>query len=193
MAEQPEIDPRYDPAFQRGYDGTVATGSRSEAATRRTTPHVTSALQRSASSRSAPPAGVQPATGQSGPVSADRPARDAEGAAPAQADTDAAAAASAPTVVHVAAPTSRAPWTNPFAIIVTLVGIGVLGTGVWLLQETFQLTQSEDGFQTQTDYWFLQWGMIAAPIFVSLGIAILVAVLVMCAVYWGRRPDPQLE
>jgi|GEM_PF-1050730 len=191
MAEQPEIDPRYDPAFQRGYDGTVATGSRSEAATRRTTPHVTSALQRSASAHSAPPAGVQSAPGQSG--SAERSARDAGGAAPAHADPDAAAAASAPTVVHVAAPTLRAPWTNPFAIIVTLVGIGVLGTGVWLLQETFQLTQSEDGFQTQTDYWFLQWGMIAAPIFVSLGIAILVAVLVMCAVYWGRRPDPQPE
>jgi hypothetical protein len=32
--------------------------------------------------------------------------------------------------------------------------------------------------------------MIAAPIFVGLGVAILVAVLIMCAVYWGRRPEP---
>src|SRR5690606_24487641 len=105
-------------------------------------------------------------------------------------DADAAPTASAPSVVHVAAPAVRAPWTNPFAIIVTIVGIGVLGVGVWLLQETYQMTQSETGFQTQTDYWFLQWGMIAAPIFVSLGVAILVAVLVLCAVYWGRRPEP---
>ena len=52
------------------------------------------------------------------------------------------------------------------------------------------MTQSETGFQTQTDYWVMQWGMTAAPIFVSLGIAILAAVLVMCAVYWGRRPEP---
>jgi hypothetical protein len=57
MAEQPEIDPRYDPAFQRGYDGAVATGSRADAATRRAAPHVTSALQRTV----AQPAAARPA------------------------------------------------------------------------------------------------------------------------------------
>lgn len=180
MAEQPAIDPRYDPAFQRGYDGTVATGSRSEAAVRRTTPHVTSALQRPAAA---------PRTEQA----AERPVDQANGrppGAPATPETDAAPAASEPPVVQVAAPALRPPWTNPFAIVVTVIGIGVLGVGVWLLQETFQMTQSETGFQTQADYWFMQWGMIGAPIFVGLGIAILVAVLIMCAVYWGRRPEP---
>ncbi|MGN6273092.1 MAG: hypothetical protein ACTHMQ_08370 [Protaetiibacter sp.] len=181
MAEQPEIDPRYDPAFQRGYDGAVATGSRSEAASRRTAPHVTSALQR-ATVPSAAPRTSETGAGFDGIVTG-------SGAAPAQAPADATAVASASPVVQVAAPALRAPWTNPFAIAVTIVGIGVLGVGVWLLQETFQMTQSETGFQTQTDYWFMQWGMIAAPIFVALGIAILVSVLVMCAVYWGRRPD----
>ncbi len=180
MAEQPEIDPRYDPAFQRGYDGTLATGSRSEAAVRRTTPHVTSALQRPP----APPRAERPAEGSFDQVVGPPPG------ASATPETDAASAASAPPVVQVAGPALRAPWTNPFAIIVTIVGIGVLGVGVWLLQETFQMTQSETGFQTQADYWFMQWGMIAAPIFVGLGVAILVAVLIMCAVYWGRRPEP---
>lgn len=183
MAEQPEIDPRYDPAFQRGYDGAVATGSRSDAASRRTAPHVTSALQRATSQPPAPTRTAAADTGFDGVMTGGGPA-------PAQVGADAAAAASAAPVVQVAAPALRAPWTNPFAIIVTIVGIGVLGVGVWLLQETYQMTQSETGFQTQTDYWFMQWGMIAAPIFVSLGIAILVAVLVMCAVCWGRRPDP---
>lgn len=181
MAEQPEIDPRYDPAFQRGYDGRVATGSRSEAAARRTTPHVTSALQRNIPASAASPRPADPSFDM---VVSAPPATRVES------DADAAAAASAAPAVQLVAPTLRPPWTNPFAIVVTILGIGVLGVGVWLLQETYQMTQSETGFQTQTDYWVMQWGMTAAPIFVSLGIAILAAVLVMCAVYWGRRPEP---
>jgi hypothetical protein len=180
MAEQPDIDPRYDPAFQRGYDGAVATGSRTDAATRRTAPHVTSALQRPVP----PPAVSRPADG---------PFEQIIGPPPGAPAADAAPAASASAIVQVAAPAMRPPWTNPFAILVALVGIVALGVGVWLLQETYQLTQSEDGFQDQTDYWFLQWGMIGGPVFAALGVAILVAVLVLCAVYWSRRPEPPTE
>jgi hypothetical protein len=180
MAEQPEIDPRYDPAFQRGYDGAVATGSRADAATRRAAPHVTSALQRTV----VQPAAARPAV---------EPLAQVIGAPPVATEPDAAPAASVPAVVQVAAPALRPPWTNPFAIAVAIVGIAVLGAGVWLLQETYQLTQSESGFQSQTDYWFLQWGMIGGPIFTGLGIAILVAVLVLCAAYWSRRPEPPAE
>jgi hypothetical protein len=180
MAEQPEIDPRYDPAFQRGYDGAVATGSRTDAAARRTAPHVTTALQRPVAQAAAP-----------------RPAADAfeqvVSSPPVATEPDAAPAVSAPAVAQVVAPALRPPWTNPFAIAVAIIGIAVLGAGVWLLQETYQLTQSENGFQTQTDYWFLQWGMIGGPIFTGLGIAILVAVLVLCAAYWSRRPEAPAE
>ena len=170
MAEQ--IDPRYDPAFQRGYDGPVATGSRAAAAARRTAPHVTSALQRSV----AEPA--EPRVAAAGPIQP-QPV-----VATPETETD---AASAP-VVHVAAPALRAPWTNPFAILVTLVGVVVLAIGVWLLQEAYQLTQSPDGLSNQADYWFMQAGMVAGPIFAGLGVAVLVAVLMFCAVYWARRP-----
>jgi hypothetical protein len=186
MAEQPEIDPRYDPAFQRGYDGTATAGSRSDATTRHAGPRVTSALQR--------PLPLASAAGRGASAPAQTvglpPGAPAAPAAPGAPEADAAPAASAAPVVQVAAPALRPPWTNPFAILVTIIGIGVLGVGIWLLQETFQMTESEAGFQSQTDYWFLQWGMTASPILVSLGIAILVTVLVMCAAYWGRRPDP---
>ncbi|MCS0498592.1 tetraspanin family protein [Protaetiibacter mangrovi] len=171
MAEEPALDPRYDPAFQRGYgDRPVSTGTRSAAA-----PHVTSALQR-------------PAVREFGATpEPDRPEAipDAAPAAAPQTATEATPAS----VVQVA-PALRPPWTNPFAIAVTIIGIAVFGVGVWLLQETYQLTQSETGFQTQADYWFLQWGMIGGPIFAGLGVAILVAVLVLCAAYWARRPLP---
>lgn len=187
MAEQPEIDPRYDPAFQRGYDGTATAGSRPDAATRHAAPRVTSALQRPLPPTSAAPRTASTPTAQAVGMPPGAPA--APGA-PGAFESDAVITASAAPVVPVTAPALRPPWTNPFAILVTIIGIGVLGTGVWLLQETFRMTESEAGFQTQTDYWFLQWGMIASPILVSLGIAILVTVLVMCAVYWGRRPEP---
>jgi len=173
MAEQPAIDPRYDPAFQRGYNGPVATGSRADAVVRRPAPHVTSALQRPA---------AEPGSPHPHPDPVAEIVRDPE-----PTDQEAARAATAATIVTAPA-AMRPPWSNPFAIAVTVVGIVVLALGVWLLQETYQLTQSETGFQTQADYWFLQWGMIGGPVFAALGIAILVAVLVLCAVYWGRRP-----
>lgn len=182
MADQPEIDPRYDPAFQRGYGGATP---RPDAA-RRPAPHVTSALQRSTPSShvGARDRHVAPAPASSAPDAVPG------GAANAAAAIDAPpASAPVPSVVHVAAPTMRPPWANPFAIVVAIVGIGALGAGVWLLQETFRLTQEENGFQTQADYWFMQWGMIGGPIFTGLGVAILVAVLMLCAVYWGRRPE----
>jgi hypothetical protein len=176
MAEQPTIDPRYDPAFQRGY----AAGA-SDADTRRAVPHVTSALQRPATSPAAPARAAEPAHPVS-PASA-APAADA---APEFAANAANAVAS---VVHVPAPAPRPPWTNPFVALITVIGVAALGTGVWLLQTALVLTEEENGFNSQRDYWLLQWGMIASPVILSLGVCILVTVLVMCAVHWSRRPE----
>ncbi len=171
MAEQPVIDPRYDPAFQRGFTGAVASGGRADAVRR--------------------PAGAlhRPAVA-SDPVPAREPERAAERReAPAVAEGVADRAEAAPAALVVAAPALRAPWTNPFAVAVAVLGVAVLATGIWLLQETYRMMQSEQGFQTQVDYWFLQSGMIAGPVFAGLGLAILVAVLMLCAVYWARRPQ----
>jgi hypothetical protein len=171
MAEQPSIDPRYDPAFQRGFDGAVATGSRTDVAARRAAPHVTSALQR--------PVGDRPAAS---------PRESIDTIIGLPPEPVAAADAVAAPVVAAAPVPLRPPWTNPFAIVVTLVGVAVLAVGVWLLQEVTRITAGDGSLQSQTDYVLLQWGIYGAPIALALGAAILVAVLLFCAVYWGRRP-----
>lgn len=180
MAEQPAIDPRYDPAFQRGYDGSRA--ARPDAS-HRGTPQVTSALQ--------PPAPA--ATGRAAEEHAHAAGASATPGArgtPGDPGGVGAPAKSAATVNQAAAPPLRPPWTNPFTVLVTVIGIAVLGTGVWILQETLALAQDELRITSQSMYWFLQWGIIASPLVLGLGVAILVAVLIMCAGYWSRRPDP---
>ncbi|MBN9140653.1 MAG: hypothetical protein J0H23_07490 [Micrococcales bacterium] len=185
MPEQPSIDPRYDPAFQRGYDGAVVAGGRTDAAGRTASahagaaPHVTSALSR-------PLAGARPATAR-----AEVPERiglPPEVEVPASVVPAAASADHA--VVRVEAPAMRPPWTNPFAIAVVLVGVGALAFGVWLTQEVFRLAGEEQGFTSQGDYVFLQWSMWGGPIFIGIGVLTLTAVLLFCGVYWSRRPAP---
>ncbi len=173
MAEQPTIDPRYDPAFQRGFEGQVATGSRADVAARRSAPYVASALQRPAD-RPATPAQPQPDA--------------AIGLPSATPDTSESVSAAPVTVVAAEQP-ARPPWTNPFAIAVFALGLVVLFSGAWILQETSRMAQSTEGFQTQADYWYMQIGMIGAPIALGLGVAILAGVLFLCAAYWSRRPS----
>jgi len=174
MAEQPTIDPRYDPAFQRGFEGQVATGSRADVAARRSAPYVGSALQRPSERQQA--------------ASTPEPAATI-GLPPAQPDASDAEPAARVTVVAAADQPARPPWTNPFAIAVFVLGLVVLFTGAWILQETSRMAQSTEGFQTQADYWYMQIGMIGAPIALGLGIAILAGVLFLCAAYWSRRPS----
>jgi len=176
MAEQPSIDPRYDPAFQRGFDGQVATGSRAQVAARRSTPYVASALQRPAQDRAAEP--VPNVLTQIG--------------LPPAAPGDASDQAGAENVVVVRAsePALRPPWTNPFAIAVFVLGVASLALGVWVMQETVRMMDSPESFSTQADYWFMQVSTFGGPIALALGVAILAGVLFLCAAYWARRPHP---
>ncbi|PZQ90444.1 MAG: hypothetical protein DI534_04345 [Leifsonia xyli] len=190
MAEQ-SIDPRYDPAFQRGYAGAAATGSSTDAAPRRAAPHVVTALQRPSA---ADPVSRRPVEGLADlgfSPTAEVADADAVAAHPASADPQ----PQPQTVVHAPPPALRPPWTNPFAIVVAIVGVAVLGVGIWTLQEVMRIVDvsASGGPQSTNDYFVLQIGMIAAPIFVGLGVAILVAVLMLCAAYWARRPVEAAE
>ena len=175
MAEQPSIDPRYDPAFQRGFDGQVATGSRAQVAARRSTPYVASALQRPAQDRAAEP--VPNVLTQIGLP----PAAPGDAADPSAAEF---------VVVRAAEPALRPPWTNPFAIAAFVLGVASLALGVWVMQETMRMMDSPESFSTQADYWFMQVSTFGGPIALALGVAILAGVLFLCAGYWSRRPLP---
>ena len=173
MAEQPTIDPRYDPAFQRGFDGQVATGSRAQVAARRSTPYVASALQRPPQDRAAEP-GVAPQIGL-------------PPTAPEATDEQRAADV---VVVRAAEPALRPPWSNPFAIAAFVLGVASLALGVWVMQETVRMMDSPESFSTQADYWFMQVSTFGGPLALALGVAILAGVLFLCAGYWARRPHP---
>jgi hypothetical protein len=172
MAEQPSIDPRYDPAFQRGFDGQVATGSRAQVAARRSTPYVASALQRAPQDRAATPAAAQQ-------IGLPPEAPDAADDRPSEV-----------VVVRAAESAVRPPWTNPFAIAAFVLGVASLAFGVWVMQETVRMMESPESFSTQADYWFMQVSTFGGPIALALGVAILVGVLFLCANYWSRRPQP---
>lgn len=186
MAEQP-IDPRYDPAFQRGFSGDVATGSRADAAPRSAgtrasgAPHVTSALHRPV----AEPRGAHPrAEGGAGGGPGER-----IGLPPEETIASAEPAAAAQlAVVRIESPALRPPWTNPFAIVVAILGIAALGTGIWLTQQAFRLATESQSFTTQVDYVFLQWSMWGGPVFLGAGVVTIAALLLFCAGYWARRP-----
>lgn len=171
------IDPRFDPAFQRGYDGSVVTGSRADAAARRSAPYVASALQRPVAEAANTERAPRP------------PAAPPAGPAPLASEADAETPpASAPVVVQVAAPVLRAPWMNPFVVAVTVLGIVVLALGIWLMQETYRVFAADNGFQSQVDYWFQNVSIVGGPLAVAVGVLILSGVLFVCASYWARRP-----
>lgn len=181
MAEQPAIDPRYDPAFQRGYNGPHAARS----GTARSAPQVTSALQRSAPAPATPPADASAAS-----LTADTSDRADGTARPAEQDGPPSRDVKPSMVVQAVAPAERPPWTNPFTALIAVIGVGVLGFGTWLLQSAIALTENPTAPTTQGEWWLLQWSLTASPVLLALGVGILVTVLVLCAVYWGRRPGP---
>lgn len=169
MAERPALDPRYDPAFQRGYDGSARAGS----APATSAPPVASALQRPQTSAPLPPSPAQAS-----------PSPDAGQAPEVTQHPDAVPTASAP------APVLRPPWTNPFVILIALLGIGAFVVGVWPLRQLGNVNSAETIFQGPVGYMLQQWTIFGSPLMIALGVAIFVVVFVMCALYWAQRPLP---
>ncbi|TXK19129.1 hypothetical protein [Homoserinibacter sp. GY 40078] len=186
MADEKGLDPRYDPAFQRGYDGHSAT--RSETA--RHAPRFGSALQRPAAEHapdatSAPYASHATRSDVAAGYTAPAAATDAPTAA-ADAGTGTVPAAPAPEpVVVVAAPAPlRAPWTNPFIIVTAILGLALTAMAGSML-----LTAS-DAMTNPDSYYLAQVSIFGAPPLLAAGLLIVSAVLVICGLHWARRPEP---
>ena len=168
MPDTPAVDPRYNPAYQRGYtpregavtsDAAAAPSAISRPAP--VTPRVTSALDSRVVA----------------PVSTSAPAA-----------AEATAAAEAPSVVTVSAPEARAPWTNPFVGALALLGFGTIGLGVWIMQSLSQEANGGILLGTQSGYVLFQVAVFGAPISVAVGVLIIATVLVLFAVHWSRMP-----
>lgn len=165
------VDPRYDPAFQRGFEGDVTSTIRTRTAVRRT------ALVSPAPFRSnEPEPEPEPEVEEYG-VHDVEPTRSAVDDAPGV----------APERVAVRPAGVRDLTRNPFLVILVVLGlIMIVGGGAWANQGR-QLVAARGGASTELDYWFLQATVVAAPLTILAGIAILAGVLFIAAAAWNRR------
>lgn len=166
MTDEQKVDPRYDPAFQRGYEGSVQSTVRSHTAVRR------SAVVSPAPYRSVEP---EPEADEHG----------TEEAEPALAATDEQYAPAQ--LVPVSRVTLPEFVRNPFVIALILLGGGmIIGGSLWANQAR-ALVSARGGASTELDYWFLQATVVSAPLTILAGIGVLAGVLFLAAGVWNRR------
>ena len=162
--EEQRVDPRYDPAFQRGFEGQVTSGLRTRTSVRR------SALVSPAPYRSAEP---QPEVEAYG-VQEAAPTRTG-----AEDEPD-----PAPDLVPVHTVSMRDLGRNPFLITLVVLGIALVIAGVaW----ANQARQTVTDLATELDYWYLQASVVGAPLTIIAGVAILAGVLFVAVGTWNRR------
>ncbi|MEO8261398.1 MAG: hypothetical protein ABI566_02415 [Pseudolysinimonas sp.] len=167
MTDEQQVDPRYDPAFQRGFEGKVASGVRTRTSVRRT------ALVAPAPYRTSEP---EPQVEDYG----------VQDVAPTRSSVD-DEPEDAPDYVPVRQTSMRDLTRNPFLIVLALLGVVmIIGGGAWANQGR-QLVAARGGASNELDYWFLQSTVVAAPLTILAGIAILAGVLFVAATAWNRR------
>lgn len=170
--EDARIDPRYDPAFQRGFDGEVVSGARRRNA----------AVMRSAVTSSAPyrPAEDSVPDGDE-PVDLDevRPTRAAQLAGQ---DTDAVTADYDDQPYRPRG--TRGLVRNPFVVALMALGVLLLIGGIaWFNLSRAMVSAT---VTSELDYWLLQTSVVGAPIIFAAGAVVAAALLVMFARAWER-------
>jgi hypothetical protein len=156
-----DFDPRFDPAFQRGFDGTEPRGRRQ--------------------SRADEPRGSSRSLSDDSRGSS-RSLSDRSETSPPQPPAAPSAAPAEP-AEHPEAPGGA----NPFVLALAVVSVALVAGGVWGVQaarEPFLRTDAA----VDVDYSGLQMLMTFAPMSIALGLATAVGILFLYAVRWRRRP-----
>lgn len=162
-----QLDPRYDPAFQPGFDGRVVPGL-----TRRQEPRSPDA----GSTPTIEPLRAAPrATAQPDPYA---PHDDFLTAMRQAASTD---PARLPEPAAAAAP--RPAWRNPFLIAVAIVGLALIAGGISGMTAAYD---QRGVSATEAPYVFLVFMQLGGPMLVVLGVATLIGVGFFLAVHWQR-------
>jgi hypothetical protein len=180
MAEN-GYDPRFDPAFQRGFEGELAAPVRRPAAA--------STASASRSVISAPPSAT-PAEQQAQVFAR------AQRQAPRHGETPRDDDDRRPRIVHVQGEpeahdrVADAPVplrSNPFLIILLVLAVALIGAGVYLGSriDPWYDDVSADG----PGFGLLNMLQFGAPLAITLGIATVIAVLVILAVRWRGKPE----
>jgi hypothetical protein len=167
MTDDQRVDPRYDPAFQRGFEGTVTSGLRNRTSVRRTALVSPAPYRASTTEPAVEDYGVQDA----------EPTRSSAEEAPEP----------APEHVPVRPATLRDLTRNPFLVTLVVLGLVMIIGGTAWANQARGLVAARGGASTDLDYWFLQASTTAAPLTILTGIGILAGVLFVAAAAWNRR------
>lgn len=166
------VDPRFDPAFQRGFDSSV--------------PIETSTPQpRARKSALAEPRQGAAAAAASAPASSARPVVAAKPDVAEVLDVAPDEPSSADAASDDAA-AETAAGRNPFLLLLGIIAVALFATGIWLF------VRSGDEFnskvvQSQGDYMSLTATINVAPFIAMLGAVTAIGVLFVYAIRWRKR------
>ena len=164
------IDPRYDPAFQRGFEGEVQTGAHGQSTLRRT-------------------AAVNPAPARPTPQRAEEsrfaPRSDGAELAPV-AENGVGALVSdiaSPSPVEPAAQahvtTPRELARNPFVIALAVLAVVLVLAGAIWAYEGFATIVTNGGTRNEVEFWAAQTMSFGAPLAIVGGLAVVAMLLVL--------------
>jgi hypothetical protein len=163
-----EIDPRFDPAFQRGFDQTIPIEE-----------YVPDPLPRKTVASSPPPVVAAP------PLAPAPPA--APKATPAAMVPDYIDVESDDDAEPVAEPEAdSSPSRNPFLLFLGIIAIALVAAGIWLFVRSGDAFNSRD-VRSQGDYMSLDATIHMAPFIALLGGATAIGVLFVFASKWRKR------
>jgi hypothetical protein len=163
-----EVDPRFDPAFQRGFDPAIPVEE-----------YLPEPLPR----RIAAPA-IAPAPLVAAPAPA--AARPEAAVAPVAAVVAADADGESDDEPVVAVDTDASPSRNPFLLFLGIIAIALVVAGVWLFIRSGDAFNSKE-VRSQGDYMSLDATIHSAPFIALLGAATAIGVLFFFASKWRRR------
>jgi hypothetical protein len=167
-----EVDPRFDPAFQRGFDQTIPVDE-----------YVPDPLPRKIATAAAPAAPVV-APPQVAPVPAAAPKVQAASILPAGSEF----------YIDVERDTEpepdpepdSSPSRNPFLLFLGIISIALVAAGIWLFVRSGDAFNSSD-VRSQGDYMSLDATIHMAPFIALLGGATAIGVVFVFASKWKRR------
>ncbi len=170
------IDPRYDPAFQRGFSGEVQTGA-----------HGQSALRRTAAVNPAP---VRPTPQRVDELRITPPPSEAAGVAVAAAreavvppETDVAPRyLGEPAVVT----TPRQLARDPFVIALAALAAALIIAGIVWAYEGFATIVRNGGTRNEVEFWAAQTMSFGAPLAIVVGLGVVAVLLVMFGRSWQQ-------
>lgn len=168
------IDPRYDRAFQRGFEGEVTTGPRGQSTLRRTAAVNPAPARRTAQ--------VVDRVDRVEPIPVEQP----EPSRLAPESESAPAAVVAGSVDPEPVTTPRDLIRNPFIIALAVLGALLILVGSIWAYEGFAAIVKNGGTRNEVEFWAAQTMSFGAPLAIVVGLGVVAVLLVLFGRSWQR-------